>query len=91
MSYSLTLSHGERAAFDWVGSRYSSTGSDMKELIVQGMPSDQEWDDPSDITFIIPESVSWEMKNIAEEEEFLWPCFSSRLAAKMNQFLDNII
>ena len=45
--YSLTLTLGERKAFDWVGNR-NSNGDAMSRLLVDCLPEGQEWDDEDD-------------------------------------------
>ena len=91
MTYKLTLTKGERDAFDWIGDRYSSTGNQAAELIQEGMPSDKSWSDSEDITFDIPEGAAWGINDLAESEDFSWPCFSEALASKMNQFCGEIV
>lgn len=88
-SYTLTLTTDERAAFDWVGMRYNA--GDVANLLYELVPVDQEWDDSNDITFNIPEHVAWEIYQLAEEEDFLWPCFAPDLVDKLQDFLWGIV
>ena len=91
MAYSLMLTESERKAFDWIGGRYSSTGYDTAILIQEGLPVDKAWDDSGDITFNISESVAWEIQELADSEEYQWPCFADNLAHKMQKFCDAIV
>jgi hypothetical protein len=92
MSYQLTLTQSERHAFDWVGDRYCA--GDVSRLLLtkcQRQPDIAEWDDTEDITFLVPEHVAWQIRDLAEEEEFLWPCFAPELTNKLNEFCFNIV
>ena len=87
MSYPLTLARSERDAFDWVGDRYCA--GDVARLLrceCKRTPAEAEWDDPGDLTFNVPEHVSWQIRDLAEAEDFLWPCFAPELTHKMNDF-----
>jgi len=101
--YTLTLTGGERDAFDWVGHRYNN-GDKMADIlrssdvivVVQedaNLEDDEfdYWNEPGDVTFRIPEHKAWEMRDMMEEEDGFWPCFSSELASKMQSFLDKIV
>jgi hypothetical protein len=100
--YKLTLTAGERAAFDWIGHRYAH-GSDMLRLIwVHGKiispdpETVEDIDDPRDITFEIPEAAAWEIRFLTQQDEmdpcpYQWDCFAPELAAKMQKFIDEII
>jgi hypothetical protein len=92
MKYTLTLTAEERKALDWVGPRYA-TGHRLAYLLwVESQQSPQEdWDHDGDITFLVPESVAWAVRELAEEENHRWPCFGPTLAAKMQQFIDSIV
>ena len=87
--YSLTLTADERRAFDWVGDRYNS--GKVTELLMGCIPGDREWGDDGDITFAIPEHVAWEIRDLAEEEDFSWACFAPDLAGKLNDFCSDIV
>jgi hypothetical protein len=92
MAYHLTLTKSERAAFDWVGPRYCAC--EVAGLLAcEGRwdPEDADWDDPGDITFNMPEHVAWRIRELAEEEDFLWPCFASELTNKLNAFCFSIL
>lgn len=83
--YMLTLTKEERAAFDWVGGRYSS--DDVAKILMGFLPEGREWCDEGDITFMLPEHAVWEIDELAFEEGYLWPCFAPELAAKMNRLV----
>jgi hypothetical protein len=87
--YRLTLTQSQRQAFDWVSDRYNS--GKVSDLLIDCLPEDIEWCDGGDITFLVPEHVAWEIKELAEEEDRLWPGFSDRLRNKLNTFLDTIV
>lgn len=92
MSYQLTLTQSERSAFDWVGNRYC--GGDVSRLLLtrcQRSPEIAEWDQPGEITFVVPEHIAWEIRDLAEEEDILWPCFAPALTAKLNEFCFRIV
>ena len=87
--YSLTLTPGERQAFDWVGDRYNS--GKVADLLIDCIPEDREWGDDSDITFTIPEHVAWQINELAEEEGYTWVCFAPALEAKLNDLCWSIV
>jgi hypothetical protein len=87
--YHLTLTKGERDAFDWVGNRYAA--GEVAKLLLDCMPADAEWDDEGEIEFTVAEHVAWEINSLAEEEEYQWPCFAPDLASKMNTFCQAIV
>ena len=87
--YSLTLTADERRAFDWVGHRYNS--GKVASLLLDCIPEVQEWGDDGDITFLIPEHVAWEIRELAEEEDYSWACFAPPLATKLNDLCSNIV
>lgn len=89
--YQLLLTKDERKAFDWVGERYSSSGYDMAQLIQEGIPIESSWDDAGDITFSIPEHVAWEMQELAESEDFGFPCLADSLVSKLWSFFDSLV
>lgn len=90
MAYDLTLSSGERQAFDEIGDRYS-TGNDVADLLRENMPDGCEWGDEGDITFDLPEHVAWEINDLSGEEDHLWPCFDTVLREKMTDLCDSIV
>lgn len=88
--YTLTLTSGERQAFDFAGGRYAS--DDIYNLLLECMGEDDEWSSDKDITFSIPEHISWAMKDIREHNGMeTWTLFSDDLTFKMERFLDSII
>lgn len=91
--YTLTLTHEERKAIDWIGNRYSN-GDDLYRMIwgrSEQSPNDVDWDSPCDITFKIPENIAWNIRDNAKSEDGYWPCFAKELADKMQTFIDNIV
>jgi hypothetical protein len=88
--YTLTLTAEERQAFDWVGDRYNAgaVAELFRELTSEGQP---EWEDDGDIAFMIPEHVAWQVRDLAEDEGNLWPCFTPELAAKLNDLCSGIV
>jgi len=92
MSYHLTLTQDQRAAFDWVGDRYGA--GDVARLLLtqcQHTPEEAEWDQPGDMAFTVPEHVAWQIRDLAEAEDFLWPCFAGELTRKLNDFCWNLV
>ncbi len=91
MTYSLTLTHHERQAIDWVGNRYWNGTQLWRWLWLDSLQCDNEieWIDESEITFYVREEVAWLIKAAAEEEG--WPCFGPGLVMKLNEFLSQII
>ena len=87
--YTLILTADERRAFDWVGDRYNS--GKIADLLIGCLPEDREWGDDGDITFEIPEHVAWEIRELAEEEDFDWACFAPSLSGKLNDFCSGIV
>ena len=87
--YQLTLTKGERDAFDWVGNRYAA--GEVARLLLDCMSEDDEWDSEGDLVFKVPEHVAWEISSLAEEEDFQWPCFAPELSSKMNDFCQSIV
>ena len=87
--YRLTLTQDERKAFTQVGDRYYS--GNIMTLLAGLMEDGVMWSDREDITFLIPESIAWEINELARNDRFLWPCFSTRLVDKMNSFLESIV
>lgn len=88
--YTLTLTPDERKAFDWVGNRYIA-GDVANLLQMKCQPENVEWDSSDDITFTIPENIAWHIYDLANQEEFMWPCFSGSLATKLNTLLNSIV
>lgn len=90
MAYTLTLTHGERQAIDWIGERYSH-GVELSLLLWSDskvMDDHAEWDDDCDMVFTVPESVAWEIARIVEEG---LDCFSPTLVRKLREFADKIV
>lgn len=81
--YTLILTADDRHAFDWVGHRYNAgrAADLLRDCIPDGSP---EWEDDGDISFILPEHVAWQIRDLAEEEGNAWPCFATDLACKLN-------
>lgn len=92
MAYKLTLTLPERQAISWVGNRYSC-GNELYRLLWAESANDRpdaDWDDHGPITFDVPESVAWQIKENADGEDGFWPCFAHELAHKMQAFCDSI-
>jgi hypothetical protein len=87
--YCLTLTADERQAFDWVGSRYNS--GKVAELLLDCIPEDREWSDDGEITFNLPEHVTWQNNELAEEEGYSWACFAPDLVGKLNELCWSIL
>jgi hypothetical protein len=87
--YKLVLTSEERRAFDWVGDRYNA--GQVASILIDHLSEDHEWSDEGDITFDLPESAAWDIQRLAEEEEFLWPCFGGDLRTKLNDLLGQIV
>lgn len=92
--YTLTLTSEERKAFDWVGYCYNN-GDKMSDILNDceclTTPEDFEWCEDVDVTFDVPEFLAWEINQLAQEDDYLWPCFGLALARKMNEFIGKII
>lgn len=90
--YRLTLTHNERKAFDWVGDRYFA-GEMARLLRMECRPEPEfaEWGDDGEITFLVPESTFWFMREQAWLEECQWPCFAPELDDKLNDFLNQLV
>jgi hypothetical protein len=86
--YQLILTKSERDAIDWIGYRYRH-GDDFRNVLETCMSDDAEWDAESDITFNIPESKAWEIKEIGEEDK--WACFATPFVGKLNDFTSKIV
>lgn len=89
--YKLMLTYEERKAIDWVGYRYGH-GDDLRKLLNRSeQEQEKEWDDHCDMTFLIPEHIAWQIRDIGEECEYRWDCFADDLANKLTEFCDKII
>lgn len=92
--YHLTLSSGERRAIDFVGNRYPS-GDQLRDVLMDCIPSDADWSEDGDITFNIPEHMAWEINDLYEEESegghSGYPMFDDELMEKMHEFIDHIV
>ena len=102
--YILTLTHDERKAIDWVDYRYA-TGRPFWYLLTNDEVSrawepyqatmeqieDDSWNWPIDIQFDIPEHIAWEIKDLFEQEDMLFPCFSEEFKSKLIKFYEEIV
>jgi len=97
--YELTLTRQERDAIDWVGYRYSN-GDDLYTLLCKcdyksEHKTSSAWDSKSDITFLVPEYIAWEIAENAEKEDgdyvYNFPCFAHALANKLRLFCENLV
>lgn len=96
--HTLTLSHDERKAIDWIGDRYAH-GDELSKLLWNNEDVDtgflpdehdvMEWDGDYDIEFSFPEHVAWEISRIVEEDNLA--CFSNDLKEKIQSFCDSIV
>jgi hypothetical protein len=93
-------------AIDWVGDRYA-TGYEFKDQLskcyfrflemndginkVIPRDLDEEWDSQKDIEFGIPESIAWDIKDLFETEDMLFPCFADEFKSKLIEFTDKIV
>lgn len=87
MSYTLTLTQPERAAFDFVGFRYSN-GADMRVLIERDR---HDWYSPETLTYEISENDAWEIQELAQNDDYLFPLFNDVLKDKMLAFIERIV
>jgi hypothetical protein len=86
--YELTLTHGERAAIDWIGNRYSH-GDDLFRLLMEAeQVGDDDWDSPNDILFRMDEPLAWEVKEIISGP---MECFGPELWDKLRDLSDRIV
>lgn len=106
MSYKLILTHDERRAIDWIGNRYA-TGDDFRSKLWKcywrfpemdnGIDNvipgdfDEDWNLSKDIEFKIPENIAWEIRELFEQDELTFPCFSDELKSKLIEFYYNIV
>ena len=90
--YQLTLTSEERKAVDWIGGRYEH-GHYLFKLLCdcKWIPNDVDWDSKEDITFKIPEYVSWHIKEIGERCNYAWDCFANELNVKLTNFCLSIV
>ena len=94
--YELMLTYGERMAIDWIGDRYRH-GTDLYFCLIgckwkcQDYNLVDPWGDVGDIVFKVPEHTAWRIRDIGEEGQYRWDCFSPEFAQKMNDFCDKII
>ena len=98
-AYKLTLSKQDREAIDWVGYRYSN-GDELYTLLykcdyISEHKTSCAWDSKSDITFLIPEYIAWEIAENAEQEDgdyvYNFPCFANEFADKLRLFCENLV
>ncbi len=52
--YTLTLTLGERQAFDWNGYRYHSSGDRVASLLQGVYDGPIDWEDDADIKYNVP-------------------------------------
>lgn len=105
--YSLTLTAPERQAFDWVANRYAAgdikkllcSSCNIVAVIHDNIPNTNlindddrfSWNCTNPVCFNIPEHVAWQIRDLAEQERFSFPCFAPELKAKMIKFCDSIV
>ena len=95
MPYTLTLSRDERKAFDWVADRYNA-GTIASNLMLCIPDTGTEficdaWNSADDIAFTIPEHLAWTINDLAQEEDYSFPCFSGELRDKLTAFCFSIV
>lgn len=96
--YPLTLTHEERKVIDWIDYRYA-TGRPFWYLLIECDRSyvvdpivDDTWDEfKGDITFQIPEHIAWQIKELFEQEELTFPCFSEEFKSKLLEWYWRIV
>jgi hypothetical protein len=92
-AYRLTLTHDERRAIDWIGDRYWNGHDLFRTLWILSTleePADvDEWIDPRDMTFAVPEPAAWAISIWYAEEGC--PCFAPDLAAKIARFCEVVV
>lgn len=100
--YSLILTHEERKAIDWIGNRYA-TGDELYRLLstcertIISSPPMWDWLDGGDwiqnvdIQFNIPEHIAWQIKELFEQEELTFPCFSEGFKSKLLEWYWRIV
>jgi hypothetical protein len=96
--YTLTLTADERRAIDWIGGRYA-TGDDLRDRLLDSIELRDDtddlpptiWNERGEVTFSLTEADAWEVRELCEQEEFLFPCFSAELTAKLQALCDSIV
>lgn len=89
--YTLTLTHAERRAIDFVGNRYA-TGYDFKRTLISEHVTESDiWDADDEVTYTIPEHVAWNICNLFEQEDYLFPCFALELSSKLIEFTNEVV
>jgi hypothetical protein len=63
----------------------------VQRLLEKCLPKDSEWSQAGDITFNLAEHIAWEVRDLAEQENFQWPCFAATLATKLNGLCFKIV
>jgi hypothetical protein len=103
MPYTLTLTHDERQAIDWVGYRYPC-GDEFRKLLTNSRvssdtPEDIEsgvgywlsgWESNQDITYSIPESIAWGINDLLGEPGSI-ACFEPSFVSKLWEFMERIV
>ncbi len=92
MAYRITLTAGERKALDWVGGR-DWTGYDLYHCLwVQSTQEpEMDWDDPGEMTCIVPEHVAWKIRDMWEDNGEIIPHLADEFASKLLNFIMNIV
>lgn len=89
--YQLMLTFEERKAIDFAGYRYWN-GTDLFKLLWHHCCGpDDEWDDPGNITFSVPEHIAWEIRELWHENGCQMDLFSESLELKLTTFILNIV
>lgn len=78
----LTLTKGERNAFEWVAGRYA-TGHEVVDVLLTCLDPDQSWYDDGALTIQVTDAAIDLIRELSAEEYHLWPCFAPELKCKM--------
>lgn len=88
--YQLTLTYSERQAIDFVGHRYSH-GHELASLLAECTEELEKWTEKGDMTFNIPEHISWSIHSMGEACNYCWDLFGAGLSMKLNSFCMEIV
>lgn len=91
--YTLTLNQDDRRAIDWIGDRYSH-GNDLKRVLVDEAVTavpDQVWESDLSITYHLPESKAWQVKEIVEDGNLDCINPDSHLAVQLTRLVMAIV
>lgn len=91
--YTLTLTRAERQAIDHIGMRYWNGNSLYRILWVgsDAVPNHVDWDNECDITFHIPQTAAWDIRENWEFEGRTIPLFGEVLKGKVLSLIQSIV